>query len=34
MSMYSYCMFMYLHIASWHSSAHRDRGSSVLFPQL
>ena len=21
MSMYSYCMFMYLHRASWHSSA-------------
>ena len=21
MSMYSYCMFMYLHLASWHSSA-------------
>jgi hypothetical protein len=33
MSMYSYCMIMYLHRASWHSSATLT-GFSVLFPQL
>ena len=32
-STYSYCMFMYLHRASWHSSATLT-GFSVLFPQL
>jgi hypothetical protein len=31
MSMYSYCMFMYLHRASWHSSATLTEGFSCFF---
>ena len=31
MSMYSYCMFMYLHLASWHSSATLTEGFPCFF---
>jgi len=31
MSMYSYCMFMYLHRASWHSSATLSEGFPCIF---
>ena len=31
MSMYSYCMFMYLHRASWHSSATLTEGFPCFF---
>jgi len=31
MSMYSYCMFMYLHRASWHSAATLTEGFPCFF---
>ena len=31
MSMYSYCMFMYIHRASWHSSATLTEGFPCSF---